>query len=1158
MLSLLLTAHSVAAKRIISGWKLEIVLFLGIVLAVALMSSGVIFSNLLAEAALRHTLEGASPEDANIWVRTFSGRESPPTSAGRVSEHESRLRFADERVASKFQPYMQDQSRFLETATFFFQGHPQLELDNEVRPRGQIKFSDGLAPPRITMIEGEWPYSGQEGPGSTGSEPGQASGRAPPDQPLEIAVEVLGADLLDLGVGDRFEAYPASSFTGPPPIAVEIVGIFQRTDPDDEFWFASDSDFTYQNDQWTIVPLFTTEETILGSVMDVYPTLYTDVTWFYYLDRQGISAGDVSAAQKVLARIERDVKGDLRNSSIGLTLDSVLDDYQEQLVLARIPLFLILFLVTGILTYYLALVSGLIVKSRSGEIAMLKSRGSSTIHVGLLSFAEGLLLSVPAVILGPLVALGVVKVLGSLFFGLGGGGELSTVPVTLTWGAWLLGLAGGALAVVVLTALTLVAARQSIVEFLQVGARPPRTPFIHRYYIDVLLLFLVGLLWWMIQSRGSFLVRPLGSQNLELDYSLLLSPVLGLLAIGLVVLRFFPMVLALASRIAEPVGPSWLVHGLRHVSRDPIVPGVLVVLLMFATALGVVGSSFSSTLERSQRDRALYVAGADLRISHTGLNTPVISLGISEDVQALDSVTAAAEVQRSNAHLTTTGFSTSADLLAVETPAFADVAWYRPDFAGEMALEELTRKLLPESNGDSGLAIPADAEGLAVWVKPSRPSNRLFLSARLQDSAGLFFDIAMGELSQREWTRIEAEIEPLLPSRRAARPGERTLAVKPPYKLITLQVVGRFGLTDPGAVFFNGLTALTPNGGVALSDFQEPGRWHVLEDYGQPGLFAVEPSGLVPPAGTGAPGGSVAFSWASGGVGSRGIRPGAPEEPIPALASRSFLDQADAAAGDTLVVGFSNFALPFEIVEQVDFFPTLDPRDTPFLVVDLATFISQANYHSPRPHGGSNELWLELDGGVPQPAEIKGIFSRDGLTVRDTQSSADLVSQRVDRPLITAGWGGLLVLMFMALILASASGLVLFSYMEFRSRQTEFALLRTLGASRGQTHGVAWFSVFLVVIFGVALGTWAGRELVGGWVGQFTCPSLGVCPNLLPLMEIAEDGIRVTPPMVSSSDWTTLLVSYVVIAVVTVGTAAWLAWFTAKMEVQQVLRIGDV
>ena len=1113
------------------------VLFIGIVMAVALMSSGVIFSNLLAEAALRHTLERASPKEANFWVRAFSGRESPPTAKGRLAEHRSRLRFADERVAEQFQPYMKEQGRFLETATFFFQGHSQLELDNEVRPRGQIKFSDSLVSPRIQMTSGRWPYSAQTEPSSTTPAGGV---------PFEVALESLGADLLQLGLGDRFEAFPASSFTGPPPFEVEIVGIFQRTDPGDEFWYSSSGDFSYQNDQWTIVPLFTTEEAILGPVLELYPTLYTDATWNYFLDRKSISAAEVDTAQRVLATIELDVRTKLKNSSMGLSLDRVLDEYQEQLLLARIPLFLILFLVIGILTYYLALVSGLIVKSRSGEIAMLKSRGASTIHVGILSLAEGFLLALPAVILGPLLALVVVRVLGGLFFGLGGGGELSTVPVTLTSGAWILGLAGGGLAVVVLTTLTLVAARQSIVEFLQVGARPPRTPFIHRYYIDLLFLVLIGLLWWQIQSRGSFLVRPLGSRGLELDYSMLLIPLMVLVAIGLVVLRFFPLVLALASRIVEPVGPSWLVHGLRHVSRDPIVPGVLVVLLMFATALGVVGSSFSSTLERSQRDRALYAAGADLRVMHTGVNIPVSLLGLSGIVGVVDTVIAAAEVQRSNAHLTTTGFSTGADLLAVDTASFADVAWYRSDFAGGLPLDDLTRKLKLGLSPDQGLALPSDAHGLALWVKPSRPSSRLFMLARMKDSRGRYFDIAMGDLSQREWRRIEGEIVPLAPLRFAPRTGQAAPLVVPPFSLITLQVMGRFGLADPGAVFLSGLTALTPGGDVPLSNFENQEEWHVLEDYIKPGLFAVEPSELVPPGGpnkAGGPSGSAVFSWATGGLGSRGIRPGRPEQPVPALASRSFLEQADAVAGDTVVVGFSTFALPFKIVNEVDYFPTLEPGKNPFVVVDLTTFTAKANYHSPRPYGGSNELWLNLNGDIAPDGDLKAYFARGGLSVRESHLASELVSQRVDRPLITAGWGGLLVLMFMVLILASASGLMLFSYMEFRARQIEFALLRTLGASRSQTHGVAWFTVFLVVIVGVGLGSWAGQQIGA---------------SLLPLMEVAEEGVRVTPPMVLQTNGITLLVSYLVIAAVTVGTAAWLAWFTAKMEVQQVLRIGDV
>ena len=97
-MSLLRMAYVVALRRTISNWRLELVLFLGIVLAVALMSSGVIFSDLVAEAALSHTLGRAPPEDVNTRIRVFIGSETPPTVSGRVAAYHASLDFVDHRV----------------------------------------------------------------------------------------------------------------------------------------------------------------------------------------------------------------------------------------------------------------------------------------------------------------------------------------------------------------------------------------------------------------------------------------------------------------------------------------------------------------------------------------------------------------------------------------------------------------------------------------------------------------------------------------------------------------------------------------------------------------------------------------------------------------------------------------------------------------------------------------------------------------------------------------------------------------------------------------------------------------------------------------------------------------------------------------------------
>ncbi len=1196
MMSLMQMAYVVAVRRIFSSWRLELVLFLGMLLAVALMASGVIFSNLLAEAALRHALNEATPEEANFSVRVFSGQKAPPTTEGRMRHYASNLGFADARVASRVEEFLAEQSLLVETATFFFSGHPKLDLDNDIRPRGEIKYLSSLTGDRTRLVEGRWPYA--------------AEGSSPTEGPLEVAVDTLGASLLGLSTGGEMNIFPAASFEDPPVAPVRIVGVFERMDPEDEYWYRSDRTFSFHDDQWTIVPLFTSQNAILERVYRVYPRLYTDITWTYYLDRQSVKAGDADDLLDTLLLVRYDVRTNLANSSSRIRLDQVLDDYKEQLLLARIPLYLILFLVIGILTYYLALIASLVVKSRAAEISMLKSRGATTPHVGLMSFIEGILLAIPSTALGPLVALAVVRTLGRVFFGLGGSEDLVEVPVALSFQSYLLGGAGALLGVIVLTVSTLAAARQGMVEFRQMGARPPQAPFIHRYYLDILLLGLIALFWWQVQSRGAFLVRPLGSRGLEIDYSLLLGPALGLLAIGLLVMRFFPIVVGLLARLAEPVGPVWLVHGLRHVSRDPIVPGSLVVLLMFATALGVIGSAFSATLERNQEERALYAAGADLRIEHGGSSAPRQLQGISEQADSLDFVDVAVEVQRTSGHVTTTGFSTSGTLLAVRAEDFANVGWYRPDFAGGLTLEELTGLLAPQprdkgaiseggptdgrgsaaSNGyEDGILLPEDATGMSLYVQPGRPDNRMTLRARMQDNRGYYFDTMFGQpgggsggigLDFREWRELESDLQPLFRGGANSRAAQRFGEPQPPYRLLAIHIASRGGAPEPGALFLSSLKAIAPNGSQPLEDFRHVDGWQVIEDYSRPGLFALESSESVqaPEDGSGEGGRirkTARFSWAPGSSGMRGIRVlggqpiesaggfGREEPPLPALVSREFMEVADAEVGDVRTLGMSTFSLPIEIKAVIDYFPTLVPEEKPFAVVDLETFTHRSNLHSLTTIGGTNELWVRLSRDGPSTSEgygaaveaprlgpeanlnpdaVDAFLEGNGLRSRNTYVASDMVRERTEQPLVSAGWGALLVLMFLALVLASASGVMLFSFTDTRDRRTEFALLRTLGTSRRQLNGAVWFSLFLVTLCGVALGSVAG-QVIG--------------TSLLPLMEVAEEGARVTPPMTLEIDWFTLAVSYAILGSVTIGTVLWLIWYTSKMEVQQVLRIGE-
>jgi len=349
------------------------------------------------------------------------------------------------------------------------------------------------------------------------------------------------------------------------------------------------------------------------------------------------------------------------------------------------------------------------------------------------------------------------------------------------------------------------------------------------------------MLWWQIQSRGTFLVQSVGSRELEIDYSLLLGPVLGLLAIGLVIMRVFPWFASLLSRLAGPIAPSWLVHSLRHVARDPMVPGILIVLLTMATALGVIGSAFSSTLERNQKERAQYAAGADLRIRHSGVSGVNTGGRFAEGVQ---DVAHAADVFRTNGQITTTGFSTSASVLAVDASRIAEVAWFRDDFAGGKSINELARLLLDGPEFPEGLPLPRDAVGLSIWVQPGGIESGANLWARLRDAKGSYFDILVGGLNTPGWTKIESGLSPVVAVGRRFANEARRIPLQPPYSLQSFQITLRAGIgsDDLGALFIGRLEAVTPGGPVTLADFESPQGWSVIEDFARPGLYALETS----------------------------------------------------------------------------------------------------------------------------------------------------------------------------------------------------------------------------------------------------------------------------------------------------------------------------
>jgi hypothetical protein len=122
-----------------------------------------------------------------------------------------------------------------------------------------------------------------------------------------------------------------------------------------------------------------------------------------------------------------------------------------------------------------------------------------------------------------------------------------------------------------------------------------------------------------------------------------------------------------------------------------------------------------------------------------------------------------------------------------------------------------------------------------------------------------------------------------------------------------------------------------------------------------------------------------------------------------------------------------------------------------------------------------------------------------------------------------------------------ASTVLLYCYVELRERENEMAVLGSLGYSGRQLIGSIWCGLLVIVARGLGIGLWLGFQ---------------VSDALLPLIEVAEAGVRVTPPMVLEMDWSTLLAPNGAVAAFIIIAMTWVAVSIFTADWQRVLRGG--
>ena len=1119
MLSDFITTWKFVIKRSLSHARLLVSVVIGVLLAAAILSGTVIYFNSLKEIALDASLDAMPSNDLDIVSKAVRG----PTTVGEYEKVSNLIVGEATRNIGWFSKNLISGGS---SATFFLTKPGKEDQAGKDNARAYFLFSSDLNE-HAGLIDG-------------GKIPDNSNNQR--DQNSTLVIEALISEEAawesGIEIGDTLSVVPFWS-DEIDRASVVVTGVLRKLNSDTNFWHLNELVFSANTgESFRTVPFYVSEDTYFQILGKSFTDMDTNYGWMFTVQKDLISADKAQDGIRSIGLLESTVRAQLPNYRQFTSLDELLVDYEKRLFFSKLPMFVLLVLVAVVVLYYIVTLSGLLIERQKGEIALLRSRGAGFWHLISIFTVEGLTISGLSIVLGPLMAAGAIKLAGStpIFAELLGGTGLD---VKLSGAAYALGAVGGVFSFCALMIPAIQASRVSVTAYRRESARPSGLPFFQKYYIDVLLLILLVVLFRQLTEQGSLFASQAFGKTTA-NYLLLAVPAITLLGFALVLLRLFPVVLNLASRVLSKVLPVGPTLGLWQMARNPAYYARLSLLLILTAGLGIFAASFGGTLDRSFKERVLYSTGSEIRIDGISMDAIGYTKPLQSSYEQIDGVSAAASVYRGRAYDYTDLTSDKIQILGINPSTFDAVGWFRDDFFSTNKTDVL--ELLKSDQITQGIPIPENARTLAIIAKSSRPQPTVRLAARIVDVNGRYFTYEMGNLSTANVQLYEVSLTRTSRSTSRLLRGQQ-LEPTAPLRLVSIAIdeTNTLGSTFPGQVTIGQISVRDSEGTrFEIDESVDNMMWNPLSmtsdsvgDFVTVSELSVE----------GIEGESVTFNWSSGpSLVPRGIYYGNKMSFIPVIGSDSFVSSSGHQIGDIFYIYVASKRVPVKLVDIFSYFPTLDVNSQIHLVTDINALMSFANLDTSQRELKPNEMWLKLnvegqekldlvESLKIEPFGATNVFERDALL---QESSVD--------PLTKAGWRAILFIAFGAVFILSCLGFVVHAYVSFSGRRVQFALLRTVGLTQFQIGTVVLLEQVFVIATGMALGAWMGQNL-----GAI----------IMPFIANDDVGTQVLPPFVTEISWVALIGTYA--AMITVFTAITFSmiWFVRRISVVTTLRIGE-
>lgn len=506
----------------------------------------------------------------------------------------------------------------------------------------------------------------------------------PSQSALDVWVHVEQTAKYDMRIGDLFELVGADATN---PIALRIAGIWRPSDPDaHEFWFSDPN--------MTLLDKFLVRRADYTQFVE--PNLTVSVraaTWYIILDEGKAIPSRADHYVEGFSNASRVIKSYVPGAQMTTPSLSLAKFVGRQTTLATV---LLGFNTPALafLLYFLGLTSAVIAYWSRRESAILLSRGmtrwgilSSTVAEVLILIAVGLPLGLMA---GLAVARGMGYTTSFLEF-------IWRAPLPLSLANLNLPLILATLGVILLVRVWMAAmvGGETVISQEREHARPQNGPFWYRSYLDLILIIPAIYGYRQLTLRGTFgdLVKE-RPEDIFQDPLLIIIPALMCVVGALLAMRLFPWLMRLLDWLAEKT-PGVPIHlALRQLARysqSYINPMLLVIISL---TLGIYSHALAASLDQWLVDRISYQTGTDLTFEPfswalVGSDIPIIGADwvppISE-FASLPGVTAAARFGDFRTNITVAsgdGTVITGRFIAIDRVDFAKVSWFRSDFGSE-------------------------------------------------------------------------------------------------------------------------------------------------------------------------------------------------------------------------------------------------------------------------------------------------------------------------------------------------------------------------------------------------------------------------------------------------------------------------------------------